>query len=460
MRKLVWAVCLVGVICANGGRADTANQKKPNILFLLADDMGYGELGCYGQEKIKTPFLDALAKNGLRFTDFYGGDAVCAPSRAVLMTGIHTGHLNIRGNDGLLSNNTWGRIALQKESISLGDMLKGAGYQTAFIGKWHLGIPEDVSTWAARRGFDYAVQEQWGKTADGRKLDIRDHWVNGSEESIRYNYKQYGCLDEFRTDLALNYVENELDAEKPFFLLMSYRSPHAHEKYLRQNDDYANQGWPELERRHASRITMLDAQIKRLLAQLEKMGELENTLVLFTSDNGPHGEWDHDPLFFASSGQYKGYKRDLYEGGIRVPCIAYWKGKIRAGKTTDHPAIFYDVMPTLAEVAGIEPPAQTDGISFLPELLGHPQPKHDHLYWEIQVGNSRDRYRQAVRQGQWKAVRYGVDGELELYRIQTDPRESKNVANSYPEVAERMAQILRAESTPDEHFPFAGHGVK
>ena len=436
-----------------------ASEKRPNIVILLADDMGYGELGCYGQEMINTPNIDALAEKGLRFTDFYAGTAVCSPSRGVLMTGIHAGHATIRGNKGFYPvNGSWDRVALTKSEITIAEMLQGAGYQTAFVGKWHLGVPEDVSTWAHNRGFDFAVQEQWGEKPEGGTFDERNHWMNGREGEIFYDYTQHDCLDEFRTNIMLDFLDKQRDTEKPLFLFMSYRSPHAHEFFLRDNDDYKDKGWPEKERTHASRITMLDEQIQRLLDKLEAMGELDNTFILFTSDNGPHNEGKHDYTFFNSSNDLKGFKRDMYEGGIRVPGIAYWAGKSRKG-VSNHQATFYDIMPTLAEVAGIKIPGQTDGMSFLPEVLGKPQNKHEHLYWELQTLRGDDMakaFRQAARMGNWKAVRYGQKGKTQLYNLENDLYETKDLASEYPEILERMENILRKESVKKELFPYSG----
>ncbi len=430
--------------------------KQPNIIFLLADDMGYGELGSYGQKDIKTPFLDELSSKGLRFTDFYAGTSVCSPSRAILMTGKHAGHSTIRANGGLI-NGKGGRVPLKKSEITIGEMLQNAGYQTAMIGKWHLGVPEDMSTWAKGRGFDYAVQEQWGVSKKGNVLDEREHWVNNDQDSVFYNYNDYKCLDEFRTNFALDYLEKK-DNSKPFFLYMSYRIPHAHEFFLSKNDLYKDktEEWLEIERRHAARITMLDTQIKRLYDTLGKSGELENTLIIFSSDNGPHKENYHDNEFFNSSGGLKGYKRALYEGGIRVPMIAYWKGKVKEGETTNLQAAFYDIMPTFADVAGVQIPEQTDGISILPEILGKPQKKHDYLYWEIHEGGYHKSMAQAARKGKWKAVRIAATNKTELYNLETDMFEKNNVAAVHPEIVEEMNTILASESVANEHYPNAG----
>ena len=454
MKKYVFVLlCLVSAI-SSISLAD--NCKRPNILLLLADDMGYGELGCYGQKVIKTPNLDALAAKGLRFENFYAGCSVCSPSRGVLMTGIHAGHATIRGNKGFFPvNGKWDRVALRKTEMTVAEMLKGAGYQTAFVGKWHLGIPQDVSTWAAGRGFDFAVQEQWGPKAEGGEFDERDHWFGLREKFIKYDYSQYDCLDEFRTEIALEFIEKQWDRKKPLFLFMSYRSPHAHEFYLRETKLYKEYGWPEIERRHASRISMLDEQVQRLLDKMTEMGEMDNTFVLFTSDNGPHRENRHDQTFFNSSNSLKGFKRDMYEGGVRVPGFVYWKGRSKQG-ISSHQAAFYDVMPTFAEVAGIAAPEQTDGISFLPEVLGKEQKKHEHLYWEIQLPGDGKRFRQASRRGNWKAVRYGNKNRMQLYDLAKDPYEEKNVVAEFPEIAKQMEKILKTESVKNTHFPYAG----
>ena len=461
----VLLVCLCVFTSCNNleKKEDTANfkesykGKKPNIIFLLTDDLGYGELGSFGQKEIRTPFLDSLASVGKRFTDFYAGTSVCSPSRAVLMTGLHTGHVNIRGNKGDI-NGKWDRIALKKSEKTIGEMLQNTGYQTAMIGKWHLGVPEDTSTWAKGRGFDYAVQEQWGKDVNGREIDERVHWVNNNQDSIFYNYNKHKCLDEFRTNFALDYLDKKSN-EKPFFLYMSYRTPHAHELFLSETDLYADriEEWPEIERRHAARITMLDAQIKRLFYKLKASGELENTLIVFSSDNGPTGENHHDYKFFNSSGDLKGYKRDVYEGGVRVPMFAYWKNKIAEGTTTNHPATFYDIMPTFAEVAETTSPNKTDGISILPELLDQGnQQKHDFLYFEIQVGRSVKGFRQATRFGNWKAVRMGDNYHTELYDLSVDLYEKNDVSKQHPELVEKANEILKRESVKNLHFPYSG----
>ncbi|WP_075601940.1 sulfatase-like hydrolase/transferase [Saccharicrinis aurantiacus] len=459
--KNLYLLALVLLFSACNNPKETVTKQKPktdkpNIIILLTDDLGYGELTSYGQEVIKTPYMDQLAAGGMRFTDFYAGTSVCSPSRAVLMTGMHTGHVNIRGNKGDTEGGKWDRIALKKSEITIAEMLKVAGYQTAMIGKWHLGVPEDISTWAHGRGFDYAVQEQWGKGADGRMIDERMHWINGQQDSLFYDYNEHSCLDDFRTNFALDYLDNK-EEDKPFFMYMSYRIPHAHEFFLSETDLYKEhqQEWPEIERRHAARITMLDGLIEKLMKKLEAKGELENTLIFFTSDNGPQNENHHDYHFFNSSGGLKGHKRDVYEGGVRIPAIAYWKGTIKPS-VSNHMAAFYDLMPTLAEVAGIEAPEQTDGLSFLPLLTGKEQAKHEFLYWEIQEGRSVKGFRQAVRMDDWKVVRYGDNYKTELYNMKGDIYEENDVASQHPDIVAKGEEILKRESVKNAHWPYSG----
>ncbi|WP_167607655.1 sulfatase-like hydrolase/transferase [Maribellus sediminis] len=463
MKRLIFlhvvAILLLNA-CQNQAKQYPGPQ-KPNILFLLADDLGYGELGCYGQEVIQTPELDKLAKNGLRFTDFYAGNAVCSPSRAVLMTGKSSSYNTVRGNSGSFSDDRWMRVALKKDELTLGEMLKTAGYQTAFIGKWHLDDPKDISTWAYNRGFDYAVQEQWGSRFGGKQYDEQMHWINGKQDSVYYHIDEWECKDDFRTNLAFGYLD-KIQRDKPFFLFMSFRAPHGHEYEIGNKEIYSEKGWPAAERLHAAKITLLDKQVGRLLNKLEEMGKLDNTLVVFTSDNGPHREGrGHDPEFFDSNGELKGIKRDLYEGGIRVPMIAFWKGKIVPEATTNYISGFQDLMPTLAEIAGINVPAQSNGTSIVPLLTGENQKEQDFLNWEFQLdGWSRKMpdggFRQAARIGKWKGVRYGIMNETQLYNLNDDISETNNVAADHPEIVKQMNDIFEDKRAETPGFPDGG----
>jgi len=461
MNKLFVLVFLAAFFLFSCNNQNKNNPSPPNILFLLADDLGYGELGSYGQEIIQTPNLDDLTQQGMKFTNFYAGNAVCSPSRAVLMTGISSSYNTTRGNSGHFSDDRWMRVALKKDEMTMGEMMKNAGYQTAFIGKWHLDNPNDLSTWAYNRGFDFAVQEQWGSRFGGIQYDEQMHWINGKQDSVYYNYEEWECKDDFRTSIAFDYLDT-IDTEKPFFLFMSYRAPHGHEYKIGNMELYTDKDWPAPEHLHASKITLLDKQIGRLLNKLEEMGELENTLIVFTSDNGPHTEGGgHNPEFFDSNGELRGIKRDLYEGGIRVPMIAVWKGKIKPGTVTDHISGFQDLMPTFAKVAGTEIPEQSNGISILPLLKGESQTEHDHLNWEFQLDGwgrimPKGGFRQSVRIDNWKGVRYGINTETELYNLDEDISETNNIAADHPEIVNKMNRIFEEERSKTPGFPYGG----
>ncbi|WP_440875645.1 sulfatase-like hydrolase/transferase [Thalassotalea sp. PLHSN55] len=450
--------CLILGLSSLSTAAVTATE-KPNVVFLLADDLGYGELGSYGQQTIKTPQLDNLAAQGMRFTDFYAGNAVCAPSRAVLMTGKHAGNATIRGNKGFFQEtNRWGRVSLKEDELTLGNMMQNAGYQTAFIGKWHLEDPNNLDTWAYARGFDYAVQEQWKRADSKIYFDKTTHWINGVNDKKLYDHQKWDNIDEFRTNFALEYLDTIKSNEQPFFLFMSYRTPHPHEEMLRNKTLFAEQDWAEAEKHHARKITLWDKQVGRLIDHLDAIGELDNTLIIFTSDNGGHSAMGHDHKFFNSNGILRGFKRDLYEGGIRVPHFAVWANKIKAGSTSAHIGSFQDFMPTLAEVAQINVPEITDGISILPTYLGqaNKQQQHEYLYWEEQRNQNPDKSLiRAIREGDWKAVQVGLAGEMEIYNLKDDVRETNNLASQYPQKVARYKELFNASTSYTEHFPFA-----
>jgi len=458
MRK-TFTLTLISIIIALVSCTDPQKEeaKKPNILFLLADDLGYGELGCYGQQMVQTPVLDQLAKDGMRFTNFYAGNPVCSPSRAVLMTGIHSGNNSIRGNKGIYDRG-FDRVALKKEETTMAEMLKSAGYQTAFIGKWHMEDPNDLSTWAFNRGFDYAAQEQWSSPYGGAKYTVDWEYINGLQDSVFYNLEDWNCKDEFRTQLAFDYLDTKLNKEQPFFLFMSYRAPHAHEYELGNKTLYADKGWPDVERRHAAKITLLDKQIGRLLKKLDEMGELDNTLVLFTSDNGPTGEGGHDYEFFNSNGDLQGYKRDIYEGGIRVPTMAFWKDKVMSGSVSDFIGCGQDFVPTLAEVVGVQKPELANGVSILPVLMGTGEVKRDFLNWEFfKPSYKPGGFRQAVRIGNIKAVRYGINSPIEIYDLTKDISESNNIADQHPDLVFKVNSIFEQNRNENPHYPYGGY---
>ena len=436
-------------------------RQSPNIVFLLADDLGYAELGSYGQKIIKTPNLDTLAASGMIFKNFYAGNAACAPSRAVLLTGKKSSKSSIRGNAGFYGNDRWEGAALDPNDFTMGKMFKNVGYQTAFIGKWHLDKPDDVNTWAVGHGFDFAVQEQWSSRFEGRKFLPNRLWVNGDQEFIPYDYKKYDCKDHLRTNVAFEFLDNR-KIDKPFFLFMSYRAPHSFEGPIRDTLDYKERDWPEIEKAHAAKITLLDKQVGRLVRKLKEIGVLDNTLILFTSDNGPHyAKGGHDLEFFNSNGNLKGGKRDLYEGGIRVPLIAYWKNKIRPESFSYHVSSFQDIIPTFSEIIGYKVPKNLDGISFLPTLISKDQPKHDYLNWEFQLSGwfqnlPNGGFRQSVRFDHWKAVRYSLNSDIELYDLNEDEGETNNQAHSHPKIVKKAKDIFENSRSEQYGFPYGG----
>ena len=438
------------------------NDTRPNIVLLSADDLGYNELGSYGQKIIKTPYIDSLAKKSMMFTDFYAGSPVCSPARAVLLTGKSSSHVSIRGNAAFIRDSVWRQIALDKNEYTLGEMFKEAGYQSAFIGKWHLDTADQPETWAFSHGFDFAAQEQWGGSTD--KYKNPGLWLNGNEEQLPYDFNKHDCKDAFYTDTAFKFLE-EKSNEKPFFLFMSYRAPHSFEGPIRDTLWYSKEDWPKVEQAQAAKITLQDQQVGRLLEKLESMNELDNTVVLYTSDNGAHFNHDnvngHQLEFFDSNGNLRGGKRDLYEGGLRVPLIVYWKNKIIPGSKTNHISGFRDIMTTFAEVIGIKKPSHNKGISFLPTLLNQKQKKHEFLNWEFQLSGSFQElpdggFRQSVRLGDFKAVRYGINSKTEVYNLKEDESETNDIANLHPKIVEKAEQIFLNERSDTFGFPYGG----
>jgi len=431
---------------------------KPNMIFIMADDLGYGDLGSFDQKVIRTPRLDQMAAEGMRLTNFYAGNTVCAPSRSVLMTGLHMGHTHVRGN---ASGPDMTSQSLRDEDITVAEVLKSAGYTNALIGKWGLG-ESDNEGFPLRQGFDrffgylnqvhahnYYPEFVWDNQ---RKLRLR----NVVERSDRSNGGFTGGYATKRIDYTHDlYVEEALDfvkqnSEGPFFLYLPLTIPHANNEATRMTGDgaevpdhgiYSDRDWPDQDKGQAAMITRMDGDVGRLLDQLKTLGIAENTLVFFTSDNGPHDEAGHDLERFDPSGPLRGIKRALYEGGIRVPAIAWWPGQVAAGGTTDHVAYFGDWMATAADLAGVSPPENLDSISFAPTLLGNTeaQKTHDYLYWEFYEQGSR----QAVRFQNYKAIRQPmISGEIQLYDLQKDLGETTDIATEHPELVRRAAAMM------------------
>jgi len=433
---------------ALGSRARAAERGRPNIIFILADDLGYGDLGCYGQKQILTPNLDRMASEGLRFTQAYSGSTVCAPSRCCLMTGKHSGHATVRGN-------IKPEAGLKPDEPTVASLLQGAGYRTALFGKWGLGGPGTGSV-PNTRGFDefygYLDQQHAHNT-------YPEHlWDNQHEALLIGNwfYQRKQFSHDLFTDRALKFAAG---SREPFFLYLAYTIPHVNNELgaltgngMETPDDrpYSDRPWPQVERNFAALVTRMDRDIGRLFAALKQSGRDENTLVIFTSDNGPHQEGGHRPDFFQSNGPLRGIKRDLYEGGIRVPYIARWPGHVPAGRATDQVVTFWDFLPTAAELAGVAAPRGIDGISTLPAHLGRPQAQqHEYLYWEFHEGG----FAQGVRTGNLKCFRRNPGETVEVYDLSADPGERNNIASKTPDAVRRAEELFRAARTDSDIFP-------
>ena len=429
-------------------------NKKPNIIYILADDLGYGDLGCYGQTKIKTPNLDRMAKEGMRFTDHYSGSTVCAPSRCTLMTGFHTGHSRVRGNYEKGPYGFGAGLELRSEDTTVAELLKNAGYTTGLFGKWGLGVHGTTGE-PNKKGFD----EFFGYLNQGQAHFYYPEclWKNDQKIFLAGNFQ--GKKTQYSHDLitkeAFKFIKNNKD--NPICLFLTYTIPHAEllvpEDSLAEyrgkfpETHYENIGAGGLEgygtqptpkAAFAAMITRMDRDIGRLFDLLKELGIDKNTLVMFSSDNGPHSEGGADPVFFKSSGGLRGGKRDLYEGGIRVPMIARWPSHIKPGSETDHVSAFWDVLPTLCDVAGIGSP-DCDGLSFLPVLLGRQQRKHDFLYWEF---HERKTTNFAIRFGKWKAIKHKPGSQMELYDLEKDRAEKTDVSVKYPEIVAKMNKFF------------------
>ncbi|GAB1483159.1 hypothetical protein MASR2M78_19750 [Treponema sp.] len=425
--------------------ADAIRDPRPNVIFILADDAGYGDFGAYGQTDILTPNIDKMAKEGLVFTDHYAGAPVCSPSRSCLMTGLHTGHTPIRGNKEVSPE---GQHPLPANTFTVARMLQSIDVDTAVIGKWGLGYPESTGTPEAQ-GFDYFYGYNCQRLAHNYYPESL--WEN--DQRINLDAKTYS--HDLFTEKALAYLDDH--QSKSFFLFLAYTTPHA---ALEVPDFtlYENKQWPESMKKYAAMISRMDTDVGKLLSKLEELQIEENTLVIFSSDNGPHEEGGADPSFFKSSGPFRGIKRELYEGGIRIPLIARWKGTITPDQKTDLPSAFWDFLPTVADLYAINIPEDIDGVSYLPTLRGskEPQKKHEYLYWEFQENGGI----QAIRLGKWKGIRKFVrlfpQGPIELYNLETDPGETKDVSKDNKRIVTEMSTIMSSARKESKDFPLVG----
>src|SRR5215207_4662429 len=399
-----------------------------------------------GQRFIRTPNLDRMAREGVRFTDAYAPSPVCAPSRASLMTGLHQGHARVRGNMG--RNNE--RVPLKDEDVTVAEVLKGAGYRTGVVGKWGLGEPGTTGT-PGRQGFDYF----FGYLNQNHAHDYYPEYLWRNDE--RVNAKGTYSHD-LMTSEALAFVRR--GGEAPFFLYLAYTLPHANNELMRETGNgmevpsdapYTREPWTPQQRNYAAMVTRLDADVGELIRLLKEMDIDRETVVIFTSDNGPQGrdEGGYDQTLFDSNGPFRGLKRELYEGGIRVPLLVRWPGRVRAGAASAHPVTLCDLMPTAAALAGARAPSVTDGVSLQSLLLGGRAPLRGALYWEFHEGG----FAQAVRMGDWKAVRKGLDGAVELYDLKADPGETRDVASRHPAVVRRAEAVMRREHVESADWP-------
>lgn len=450
------------------------NYKKPNIILIIADDLGYADLGCYGQQKTETPNIDKLAQEGLRFTQFYAGTTVCAPSRASLLTGLHTGHTPVRGNKGFEPE---GQYPLPDSTVTIANILQNHGYATAAFGKWGLGYITTAGD-PNKKGFDqffgyncqslahnYFPDHLWN---NHQRIDFPENADSNAVYSADYIHAR-----------AMQFLQQQHN--KPFFLFLPYTLPHGdviapHDSvyayYIKKfnepalvpgppkNDGEKHRFEPYPHAAFATMVSRLDSYTSDILRAIKEKGMEDNTLVIFTSHNGPHRENGGDPDFFANHGILRGIKRDLYEGGIRVPFIAYWKGKIRPG-VTDQPAALYDLYPLFEQLAGIPLTKNIDGISFLPLLTGKQQTQqHAYFYWEFHENGGR----QAVRWKDWKAIKLNVNKDVrapvELYNLKADPSEKNNVAAKYPAIARRLDSMIDKSHQPDKNWPLLPNEIK
>jgi len=461
MRAFLLSLTLAIAVPAAAGAADP--PRKPNVVLILADDLGYGDLGCYGQKKIQTPNLDCLAAEGVRFTQVYAGSTVCAPSRCALMTGLHTGHCRTRGNGG--GGGPRSNVPLAPEDVCVAELLKKAGYRTALIGKWGLG--EEGSTGIpTRKGFDHFFGYLNQHHAHNYypdflwRGDTREPIDNPQSkvENVAEKFNVY-TPDLFRDD-ALKFLEQ--NRREPFFLYYATTAPHANNEKTRatgegnevpSDEPYTKEKWSQAEKNKAAMITRMDADVGKLLAKIKELGLEKDTVVIFSSDNGPHQEGGNKVDFFASSGPHRGFKRSMTDGGIRVPAIVRWPGVVKPGTTSDHVWAFWDFLPTACDIAGAETPKGLDGISFLPTLSGKGEQKtHEFLYWEFHEGGTK----QAVRHDNWKGIRQSPGAPLELYDVAKDPAEKENVAKDHPAVVAKIEAYLKTARTDSKEFPIRG----
>nr|WP_245942270.1 arylsulfatase [Algoriphagus chordae] len=462
--------------CTNKEEKTAEVEKKTNIIFILADDLGYGDLAFLGQQYIETPNIDRLAKEGMFFTNHYSGATVCAPSRSSFLTGLHTGHTPIRGNREVQPE---GQYPMPDSVATVAKVMESAGYKTGAFGKWGLGFVGTTGD-PNQQGFEQFYGYNCQRYA--HRYYPAHLWHNSDKiilEGNEWLNKEVYAPDVIQKE-TISFLENNKD--NPFFLFMPIVMPHAElaapddevfQKYRAKFGDEvphpagkgteygpdlnisAYQSHPYPHAAFAAMVERIDLYVGEVLAKLDELGLTENTLIIFASDNGAHQEGGADPDFFDSNGPYRGHKRDLYEGGVKTPMIAWWPGKIKAGSQSDHISAFWDLLPTFADVAGATVPNGIDGISFLPTLLEQEdQKEHEYLYWEFHEQGGK----QAVRQGKWKAVKLQVFGSenprIELYDLSVDIGEEHDIAADNPEKVKELEALMNASHEPNPIFGF------
>ena len=448
--------------------ADAQKTTKPNIIFILADDLGYGDIGCYGQQKIETPNIDKLAQKGMKFTQFYSGSTVCAPARSSFLTGLHTGHTAIRGNK---PNPPEGQTPLPDSIVTFANILQQNGYATAAFGKWGLGFIDNTGD-PNKKGFD----KFYGYNCQSLAHDYFPPyiWDNHEKVDLSVNNTHDSIYSaSLIHQKAIEYIKQQYSS-KPFFIYLPYTLPHGdvigphddlYDYYVKKFNEQPVTGKDLRTRPHniipepsphaqfAAMVGRLDKYVGEIVKAIEEKGLAENTLIIFTSDNGPHKENGGDPEFFNSNGIYRGIKRDLYEGGIRVPFIAYLPGKIKSS-VIDKPAALWDMYPTFLQMAGVPVKKKIDGISLVSTLFQTGKEKqHEYFYWEFHESDGR----QAVRWGKWKAIKLAVtkisDPAIELYDLNKDPQEINNVAAQNPDIVKKIAELFSKEHSYNADWP-------
>jgi len=450
---LLFALVGVGLIAP-----DFAEAKKPNIIFIMADDLGVGDLSCYGQEKFETPNIDRLATEGMKFTQHYSGSTVCAPTRSVLMTGLHTGHTPVRGNAEV---KPVGQEPIPGDTVTLPKLLKEAGYATGAFGKWGLGYPGSEGD-PMMQGFDVF----YGYNCQRNAHTYYPKWMFDNDKKIELDGKTYS--HDLIMDQALQFIRSHKD--QPFFCYLPITIPHAamhvpeeyvapyRQKFSEFENKIGRYAGPEVRNpiaAFAGMCTKMDEDVGRVMHLVNELGLDDNTIVMFTSDNGPHTEGGHDPEFFNSNGPFRGFKRDLTDGGIRAPLLVRWPGHVRPGSESDLISAHWDVLPTVCELAGAKVPDDIDGISMVPTLTSEgAQPKHDYLYWEF----FERRGKRAVRMDQWKAVQTNMtnnpDAPISLYNIEKDIEENVDLSAQHPLVIAKVREIFEEAHTENDRFKF------